>query len=337
MTPLPKNKITVVVATYNGESTIKKTLDSLVNQTFKEFNVIISDDASKDNTAKISQEYCEKYKNFFFIKNKINKGMFKNYNNILQRITSDYVTLLDQDDYREPLFLEECYKLFNEDENISMVHCHTGVISKIDNVLTHVNTLSSLNNISCVKKRYIALLNNYLDTLMYGLINTKILQKTNLFQPINGSQVCLVYELCLLGKFLEVNKVLSYYHGMGLIYRPSPEKELLRSAKKKSNFPPGFLLALYQIKSIKILKSNLLIKFQIFFYILIDFIKTNLLKFTYRFFSFFLNKKIDNFLFKICLFLNKETSDKKILVDKEKYSYMFPKHYPYRKIVNNDK
>ena len=60
------NEISVGVSTFNGEKTLERTLNSLENQTFKNFSVYISDDRSTDNTIDIIKKFCERNKNFYY-------------------------------------------------------------------------------------------------------------------------------------------------------------------------------------------------------------------------------------------------------------------------------
>ena len=105
-----KEKISVIVPTYNVEEYISKCLDSIINQTYKNYEIICIDDCSSDNTYKILKEYEKKYNNIKVIKNEKNSGAGYSRNKALEIATGKYVSFIDSDDYIENNFLEELIK-----------------------------------------------------------------------------------------------------------------------------------------------------------------------------------------------------------------------------------
>lgn len=110
--------ITVIVTTYNTEKYIARCLDSLINQTFQDFDIIIVDDCSKDNTQKIILEYADKFiEKIKYVFMPQNTGAPANTRNKALEsglITGKYIIFLDGDDDIENNFLE---KLFITAEN----------------------------------------------------------------------------------------------------------------------------------------------------------------------------------------------------------------------------
>ncbi|WP_051189512.1 glycosyltransferase family 2 protein [Daejeonella oryzae] len=89
-------KVSVIIPTYNGEVYIQDCLNSVLNQTYKNIEVIVVDDDSKDNTREIIQA---NYLNFVkFVSNKVNLGLIKSVNNCFSHCTGDFVIVLGQDD-----------------------------------------------------------------------------------------------------------------------------------------------------------------------------------------------------------------------------------------------
>ena len=93
-------QVAILMATYNGERYIKQQLDSLLNQSYKDFNIYIHDDGSKDNTTSIINDYSENYRNIIIIpsKSNIKKGSLYNFLYLLNEIEADYYMFCDQDD-----------------------------------------------------------------------------------------------------------------------------------------------------------------------------------------------------------------------------------------------
>jgi glycosyltransferase involved in cell wall biosynthesis len=96
-------KYSIVVVTYNRASTLKKCLDSIQNQTYKEFEIIVVDDGSTDNTRQIVQQY-ENIKYFY----KENSGVADSRNFAISKVRSDYFLFVDSDDYIALNLLEKC-------------------------------------------------------------------------------------------------------------------------------------------------------------------------------------------------------------------------------------
>lgn len=101
--------ISIIVPVYNVEKYLRECLDSLINQTYKNIEIIIVDDGSTDNSGKICDEYEKKNKNIKVI-HKENEGLGFARNTGLENIHGEYVTFVDSDDYVDNNFIEELYK-----------------------------------------------------------------------------------------------------------------------------------------------------------------------------------------------------------------------------------
>lgn len=122
-------KVDILMATYNGEKYLRPQIESILDQTFKDFNLIICDDCSKDNTWKILEEYAQKDSRIKIIKNEKNLGYNKNFEKLLGFVTSDYFMLSDQDDFWLPNKVEESYKKITT-ENLNLVCSDLEVVDK---------------------------------------------------------------------------------------------------------------------------------------------------------------------------------------------------------------
>lgn len=91
-------KIDILLATYNGEKYIREQIDSILNQTYKNIRLIISDDCSKDNTPEILKEYEQKDKRIELHIQEKNLGVVKNIEFLLEQVENKYYMLSDQDD-----------------------------------------------------------------------------------------------------------------------------------------------------------------------------------------------------------------------------------------------
>lgn len=90
--------ISVAMATYNGEKYLREQIDSILSQTYKDFELVISDDCSTDSTFETLNEYARKDKRIKIFKNNGIHGCAKNFENVLNHCNGDYVAYSDQDD-----------------------------------------------------------------------------------------------------------------------------------------------------------------------------------------------------------------------------------------------
>lgn len=108
-------KISVIVPCYNQEKYIKECLDSLVSQTFKDYEVIVIDDGSTDDSAEIVNEYVKHNKNIRLIR-QANQGVVVARNNAIKQAQGTYIYPLDADDVISPFFLEKLYAAMEENK-----------------------------------------------------------------------------------------------------------------------------------------------------------------------------------------------------------------------------
>ncbi|MGL6101155.1 MAG: glycosyltransferase family 2 protein [Fusobacteriaceae bacterium] len=113
--------VSVCMATYNGEKYIKEQIESILKQLTKNDEVIISDDGSKDETIKIIKKYQKESKISIKIYEGPKKGVIKNFENVISKASKDLIFLSDQDDIWNDNKVEEVKKIFNQNENITLV------------------------------------------------------------------------------------------------------------------------------------------------------------------------------------------------------------------------
>ena len=96
---MENKKIDILMATYNGEKYLAEQLDSIINQTYHNWNLLIRDDNSTDRTLEIIQDYQKKDNRIKLLKdNKGNLGIVKNFEELLKNSESEFIMFSDQDD-----------------------------------------------------------------------------------------------------------------------------------------------------------------------------------------------------------------------------------------------
>ena len=111
-------KISVIMPAYNVEKYIAEAIESILNQTFKDFEFIIIDDGSTDRTWEIIQEYSKKDSRIIAFKNKRNLKICKTLNKGIEIARGKYIARMDADDWSYPDRLEKQYKFMEENPEI---------------------------------------------------------------------------------------------------------------------------------------------------------------------------------------------------------------------------
>lgn len=99
--------VSVIMSAFNSDKTIEKSIESILNQTYKNIEFLIMDDGSKDRSNEILNEYNDKYSNIKIYKNKINIGLTKSLNILLYQTKGDLIARQDADDESLPNRIEQ--------------------------------------------------------------------------------------------------------------------------------------------------------------------------------------------------------------------------------------
>ncbi len=161
MLPIKKNnsessseRVDIVMATYNGESYIAEQLESIIKQTYTNWNLIIRDDGSKDKTKEILKQFSLKDNRIFIVEdNEGNLGFNKNFLTLLSKTSANYISICDQDDVWLPekvsLSLEKIKEIENLGNTPALVHCDAMIVDGNLNVMAD-RWIGSRGNISGV-------------------------------------------------------------------------------------------------------------------------------------------------------------------------------------------
>ncbi len=135
--------ISIIIPVYNVEKYLRECLDSLLNQTYQDFEVICVDDGSTDESYKILEEYKNKDERFIIIQQD-NQGAGPARNRGIEVAKGDYIQFLDADDYFESNMLEKLYSEAKEN-NADMVVCSARKVDENNNIIESGNPLWPIN------------------------------------------------------------------------------------------------------------------------------------------------------------------------------------------------
>ena len=119
--------VSICIPVYNAEKYIKETIESILNQTYKDFELIIIDNNSTDNTFNIINSFEDERIKVF--KNETNLGMVGNWNECLKKSSCQYIQFVCSDDILYKECIEEKVRALKSNDNIVMVVCNTDIIN----------------------------------------------------------------------------------------------------------------------------------------------------------------------------------------------------------------
>ncbi len=114
---MKKDLISVIIPSYNNEKYLSKCLDSILNQTYSNLEIIIVDDCSTDNSFSVLEKYSKKNKQIRVYKNNTNSGAGYCRNFGLRSAKGNYISFIDSDDYIEENFYEKLYSKIKEEDS----------------------------------------------------------------------------------------------------------------------------------------------------------------------------------------------------------------------------
>ncbi len=132
-------QISIVVPVYNKAKYLSKCIDSIINQAYKYFEIILVDDGSTDNSGKICDTYSDKYPNIKVF-HKQNSGVSAARNYGIERAAYDYIAFLDSDDYWDQGFLSEIVMLISKYPDCGMFSTGFYYVRK-DKIISNNNIL----------------------------------------------------------------------------------------------------------------------------------------------------------------------------------------------------
>ena len=157
-------QIDILLATYNGEKYLKELVESILNQTYKNIRLIISDDCSKDRTREILKEYAKRDSRIVIYNQEQNIGYVKNFEFLLKKVESDFYMLSDQDDVWLPQKVEKSLKKLKE-ENADLVF---GDLEVVDKDLKTIHP--SFNDLMLLSRKIQKYIKSYKLNYLYNCI-----------------------------------------------------------------------------------------------------------------------------------------------------------------------
>ncbi|MEN8008678.1 MAG: glycosyltransferase family 2 protein [Candidatus Krumholzibacteriota bacterium] len=193
--------VSIGMPVYNGEEFIVEAIESLLAQSFTDFELLIADNASTDRTPEICREFLAKDSRVRWLPSPVNRGAAWNFNRLFFEAKGEFFRWSAADDVTAPDFLEKCVAVFDENPGVVLCHCHTSKIDAQGNRLGQYDLDNGLDVTNPARHRRFRaqILPRHSCVHVFGLIRREILAKTPLIGPYVSSDRVLLAELALYG------------------------------------------------------------------------------------------------------------------------------------------
>lgn len=222
-------RLSIGLPVFNGARFLPAALDSLLGQTFGDFELIVSDNASTDETQAIVEEYAQSDSRIVYVRQIRNHGAPRNFNYVVERATGEYFKWAAADDVCAPTLLQRCIDVLEQDASVVCCHARTRKIDEHGNLLTEFDdpTDGGLptkwfleGNIRRHRPDGSSQFpsRRFADVLLYsgwgvrsfGMMRASIMRQTSLIRPYYGSEKVMMAELALRGRCYDVPETLFF-------------------------------------------------------------------------------------------------------------------------------
>lgn len=205
-----KPHVSIGMPVFNGENYLAEALDSLLAQTYSDFELIISDNASTDGTQEICRTYTARDRRIRYFRNQTNIGAAKNYNRVFELSSGEYFKWAAHDDLCAPEFLKRCVEMLDQDSSVILCHPRTSEIDEHGTVVRNYRADPDIGLSKPSQRFFQCVCVPHPQVAVFGVIRRNILEKTRHIGNFSSSDRVLLGELALLGRFHEIPEYLFF-------------------------------------------------------------------------------------------------------------------------------
>lgn len=198
-------RVSIGMPVYNGANFIRAAIASLLSQEFGDFELIISDNASTDDTEAICRDLAQMEPRIRYSRNTVNLGASKNYNKVFHLAHGEFFKWAAHDDECHPAMLRRCVEeLGQAPDSVAMVYpLAVHINARGETIPVKSDRIASSDSRPHRRLARVLWGLNYCDPV-FGLLKTSFLEKTQLIGPFFGADYVLLGELAMLGRIQEI-------------------------------------------------------------------------------------------------------------------------------------
>lgn len=203
-------RVTIGMPVYNGAEFLSDTLISILEQTYTDFILHISDNASVDETQEICEAFARSDKRVVYERNECNVGATLNFNRLAALASGEYFMWAAHDDRWHPSYLDKAVAALDSSPSSILCYAGTQIVNERDETIASVPIASELESESPARRFRRALFYPP-QSIVFGLVRTRELRRTRLLGNYSASDQVLAGELALQGTFIGLQEYLFYY------------------------------------------------------------------------------------------------------------------------------
>lgn len=205
-----KPRVFIGLPVYNGARFLARAVDSLLAQSFTDFTLLISDNASNDDTQAICERYCLQDSRVRYVRQRENIGAPNNWNFVVHQAEGEYFKWATANDECAPLMLEYCLQALDADPSAVLCQGRTCLVDEESDAHEEYHKDLALLDDRPSERLKELIIRLALNNGQSGLIRLSSLHRTGLDRPYPNGDIPLMAELALLGRFIVLPEVLLY-------------------------------------------------------------------------------------------------------------------------------
>ncbi|HZW05053.1 MAG TPA: glycosyltransferase family 2 protein, partial [Anaerolineaceae bacterium] len=203
-------RLSIGLPVFNGEMYLHQALESLLNQTYRDFELIIVDNASTDATGALCKEYAARDPRVRYVRQPENVGAAENFNAAYRLGQGELFKWAAHDDTLAPDFLEKCIAVLDANPDVVLAYSRVAQIDPQGNVSGSYDYPMRVSAADPLVRFQDLVLTNHFCVAVFGVIRRAVLEKTPLIAKYVGSDRVLLAELALHGRLFEVPEYLFF-------------------------------------------------------------------------------------------------------------------------------
>ncbi len=243
--------VSIGLPVYNGAAHIGEAIESILKQDFDDFELIIVDNASTDNTVEICEEFVAKDPRVTLHRNEKNLGASPNFNKAFHLSRGKYFKWLAYDDWVEPSYLRKCVELLDSRPDVSLCQTLTTIYTEdgefVRNYPERIKAMSD-----DPRSRFMSILRDVTQLYqVFGVMRRDMLAETMLIGSNPAADHTTVAEMALRGKIYMIQEHLNANRNTKSVRTARDERNWWDASKRKGHRPKYTLLLLQHLKAIR--------------------------------------------------------------------------------------